>query len=92
MSKNFCNIKFSSSATSRVVLHGSASIITFNWLSSIAQEDVLRPFSFLRFSSPLRNSFEPILSYMLVDGSLAKCLVDFANSFRCLTSHFEFIC
>uniref|UniRef100_A0A1I7X398 Ntox44 domain-containing protein n=1 Tax=Heterorhabditis bacteriophora TaxID=37862 RepID=A0A1I7X398_HETBA len=54
MSNNIECSMLSSSTTSRVVLHGPASTMTLNWLSSITKGR-LRPSSSSRLSSPSRN-------------------------------------
>lgn len=70
------------SAISQVVLHGSASIMVF--MATLIVID-------LKLSFLLHNFFKPMLSWLLTDGSLDKCLVDIAISFCCLKFHLELI-
>jgi hypothetical protein len=62
---------FSSSATSRVVLRGFASIKALSWLSSIAEER-LRPYQSSRLSSALRNVLNQCWTVTFFDGPLVN--------------------
>lgn len=63
------------------VLHGSASIMVFMATLLVIDFKALL----------LQNFFKPMLSWLLTDGSLDKCLVDIAISFCCSKFHFELI-